>query len=89
MKRHVAGKTVRSARVTEIAESDVPAIGEATRISPSQFASLIGTLRKLPNWEQRRTRPTGPARAAEDRGVEPEVGDRGTARRAGAGYRNP
>jgi transcriptional regulator with XRE-family HTH domain len=34
------------------------------KISQSQFAKLIGVnLRTLQNWEQRRTRPTGPARA--------------------------
>ena len=33
-------------------------------LSQSQFARLIGVnLRTLQNWEQRRTKPTGPARA--------------------------
>lgn len=33
-------------------------------VSQSQFAKLIGVnLRTLQNWEQRRTQPTGPARA--------------------------
>lgn len=64
MKRHMAGKSVRGARITEIAEPDVRAIREAARISQSQFARLIGVnIRTLQNWEQRRTRPTGPARA--------------------------
>ncbi|MBC7711346.1 MAG: helix-turn-helix domain-containing protein [Rhizobacter sp.] len=65
MKRHMAGKTVRGARVTEVAEPDVNvrAIREAASISQSQFAKLIGVnLRTLQNWEQHRTRPTGPAR---------------------------
>ena len=54
MKRHVAGKPVRGTRVTELAEPD----------SQAQFAKLIGVnLRTLQNWEQHRTRPTGPARA--------------------------
>jgi putative transcriptional regulator len=63
MKRHMAGKAVRGARVTEIIEPDVRAIREAASISQSQFAKLIGVnLRTLQNWEQHRTRPTGPAR---------------------------
>ena len=64
MKRHVAGKSVRGARTTELADPDVRAIREAAKISQSHFAKLIGVnLRTLQNWEQRRTRPTGPARA--------------------------
>jgi putative transcriptional regulator len=64
MKRHMAGKPVRGIKVTELAEPDVRAIREAARISQSKFATLIGVnLRTLQNWEQHRTRPTGPARA--------------------------
>jgi putative transcriptional regulator len=64
MKRHMAGKAVRGARTTQLDEPDVRAIREAARISQSQFAELIGVnLRTLQNWEQRRTKPTGPARA--------------------------
>jgi putative transcriptional regulator len=64
MKRHIAGKSVRGVRATEIVEPDVRAIREAAKISQSQFAKLIGVnVRTLQNWEQRRTRPTGPARA--------------------------
>ena len=64
MKRHMAAKVVRGARVSVSAEPDVRAIREAARISQSQFAKLIGVnLRTLQNWEQHRTRPTGPARA--------------------------
>jgi len=64
MKRHLAGKAVRGARTTQMDEPDVRAIREAAKISQSQFAELIGVnLRTLQNWEQRRTRPTGPARA--------------------------
>jgi putative transcriptional regulator len=63
MNRHMAGKVVRGARTTELAEPDVRAIREAAKISQSQFAKLIGVnLRTLQNWEQRRTRPSGPAR---------------------------
>jgi putative transcriptional regulator len=64
MKRHVAGRPVRGARTTELAEPDIRAIREAAKISQSQFAKLIGVnVRTLQNWEQHRTRPTGPARA--------------------------
>lgn len=64
MKRYMAGKSVRGARATSVDEPDVRAIRKAADISQSQFARLIGVnLRTLQNWEQRRTRPTGPARA--------------------------
>ena len=63
MNRHIAGKVVRGAKTTELAEPDVRAIREAAKISQSKFARLIGVnLRTLQNWEQRRTRPSGPAR---------------------------
>jgi len=63
MNRHMAGKVVRGAKTTKLAETDVRAIREAAKISQSQFAKLIGVnLRTLQNWEQRRTRPSGPAR---------------------------
>ena len=49
---------------TELSAPDVRTIREAAQISQSQFAKLIGVnLRTLQNWEQQRTRPTGPARA--------------------------
>jgi putative transcriptional regulator len=69
MKRHMTGKVVRGAITTELATQeqntpDVRVIREAAHISQSQFAKLIGVnLRTLQNWEQHRTRPTGPARA--------------------------
>ena len=64
MKRHMAGKTVRGAKSTEVPAPDVRTIREAAQISQSQFAKLIGVnLRTLQNWEQHRTQPTGRARA--------------------------
>ena len=64
MKRHMAGKPVRGAKITELTIPDVRTIREAAHISQSQFAKLIGVnLRTLQNWEQQRTQPTGPARA--------------------------
>ncbi|MEO8157941.1 MAG: transcriptional regulator [Betaproteobacteria bacterium] len=63
MNRHMSGKVVLGAKSTELAEPNVRAIREAAKISQSQFAKLIGVnLCKLQNWEQRRTRPSGPAR---------------------------
>ena len=63
MNRHMAGKVVRGVKTTEFAEPNVRAIREAAKISQSQFAKLIGVnLRTLQNWEQSRTRPSGPAR---------------------------
>ena len=63
MNRHMSGKVVLGVKTTELVEPDVRAIREAAKISQSQFALLIGVnLRTLQNWEQRRTRPSGPAR---------------------------
>ena len=62
MKRHMAGKVVRGAKTKAVSAPDVRMIREAAKISQSQFAKLIGVnLRTLQNWEQHRTRPTGPA----------------------------
>jgi putative transcriptional regulator len=64
MKRHIAGKRVRGIRVTRIETTDVLAIRKAANLSQPRFAKLIGVnLRTLQNWEQGRTRPSGPARA--------------------------
>ena len=64
MKRHMTGKSVRGARTSELTEPDIRAIREVAKISQPQFAKLIGvSVRTLQNWEQHRTRPTGPARA--------------------------
>lgn len=44
--------------------SSVKAIRERTRLSQSEFASVIGvSIKTLQNWEQDRRRPTGPAAA--------------------------
>ena len=64
MKRHAAGKKVRGALTTGLVAPDVRMIREAAQVSQSQFAKLIGVnLRTLQNWEQQRTKPTGPAKA--------------------------
>lgn len=63
MGRHMRGKA-KAGRVFEYPEPDIKAIREKAQISQSQFARLIGVnLKTLQNWEQKRVRPTGPARA--------------------------
>jgi putative transcriptional regulator len=64
MRRHLAGKRVRGARTTRVDATDIQAIRQAANLSQTRFAKLIGVnVRTLQNWEQGRTRPTGPARA--------------------------
>ncbi len=64
MGRHMRGGKVVGARATKVREPNVPTIRRKSGLSQSQFAALIGvSLRTLQNWEQGRTRPTGPARA--------------------------
>ncbi len=46
MKRHIAGKTVKGACMTELAEPNIRAIREAAQISQSQFAKLISVNRQ-------------------------------------------
>jgi len=47
MTRHMAGKSVRGARTTELPAPDVRTIRGAARISQSQFAKLIGAPVKM------------------------------------------
>lgn len=64
MRRHMAGKRVRGVRITRVVVADVQAIRKSANVSQARFAKLIGVnLRTLQNWEQGRTRPTGPALA--------------------------
>lgn len=61
---HMRGEKVAGAVVREFPEPDVKAIRERTGLSQTRFAFLIGVRPKtLQNWEQRRVRPAGPARA--------------------------
>jgi len=54
----------QAARVTVIDEPEAKEIREATKLTQGEFARLIGVpVKTLQNWEQHRTRPTGPARA--------------------------
>ncbi len=64
MGRHMRGDPVQGLRIREFPEPDVKAIRERTGLSQTRFAYLIGVKPKtLQNWEQKRVRPTGPARA--------------------------
>lgn len=62
--RHRRGANVAGIRATEVVEPEARAIREATKLSQSEFARLVGVpVKTLQNWEQKRTRPAGPARA--------------------------
>jgi putative transcriptional regulator len=64
MNRHLAGNRVRGVRTTHVDATDIQSIRKTANLSQPRFAKLIGVnLRTLQNWEQGRTRPTGPARA--------------------------
>jgi putative transcriptional regulator len=64
MKAHMHGKSVGGAKVSKLAEPEPRAIREFTKLSQSEFAQLVGVpVKTLQNWEQKRTRPAGPARA--------------------------
>jgi putative transcriptional regulator len=64
MGKHMRGEAVTGVRVTEIQEPDVKALREGAGVSQAEFARLIGVSRRtLENWEQHRSKPTGPARA--------------------------
>jgi putative transcriptional regulator len=64
MKAHMDGGQPAGARKTVITEPEPKTVREATGLSQADFALLIGVpVKTLQNWEQRRTRPTGPARA--------------------------
>lgn len=63
MSKHMRSEPV-AVRVREFSDPDVKAIREKTGLSQTGFASLIGIKPKtLQNWEQKRVRPAGPARA--------------------------
>ena len=64
MGSHMRGNAIAGAQVKTLPEPNVKAIRERTGLSQAQFAYLIGIKPKtLQNWEQRRVRPAGPARA--------------------------
>ncbi|MBS0353951.1 MAG: helix-turn-helix domain-containing protein [Proteobacteria bacterium] len=64
MTAHMRGEDVPGVKVTTIPDPDVHAIREAVSVTQKELAALLGVSRRtVENWEQRRTRPTGPARA--------------------------
>lgn len=64
MGRHMRGGKIADVRETEFPEPDIQMIRRNAGLSQAAFARLIGVnLRTLQNWEQHRTRPSGPARA--------------------------
>lgn len=64
MGKHMRGQQVSGLKTHEFPEPNVKAIRERTGMSQTRFAFLIGVKPKtLQNWEQRRVRPAGPARA--------------------------
>lgn len=64
MGRHVRGERVKGARETTIPDPEPRKVRAITRLSQREFAAVIGMpLRTIQNWEQKRTRPAGPARA--------------------------
>lgn len=64
MGAHMRGENVPGARVTALEDIQPRQIREAAGLSQAEFARLIGVpVKTLQNWEQKRTRPTGPARA--------------------------
>ena len=64
MGRHIRGEEVNGVIVREFSDPNVKAIRAQTGLSQTGFAHLIGVKPKtLQNWEQKRVRPTGAARA--------------------------
>jgi len=64
MAAHLDGQTVPGVVETRIQEPDVRRLREAADVTQRELAGLLGVSRRtLENWEQHRTRPTGPARA--------------------------
>ena len=59
----VRGKK-KGARKTVVEEPDARSIRESANLTQTQFTQLLGVpVKTLQNWEQHRTRPTGPAQA--------------------------
>jgi putative transcriptional regulator len=64
MSAHMRGESVPGIKVHQIPEPDVQAIRQVAAVTQKEFATMLGVSRRtLENWEQHRTRPTGPARA--------------------------
>ncbi|SRR6266545_7474124 len=64
MGRHMRGERIDGVRETVIEEPEASAVREAVKMSQREFAISVGVpVKTLQNREQKRTRPTGPARA--------------------------
>ena len=64
MGHYMRGEDVPGVKVHIVEAPDVKALREAAAVSQAEFAQLIGvSKRTLENWEQKRTTPSGPARA--------------------------
>ena len=64
LKQHARGEVVQGVKVRELPEVEPRVVREALGISQAEFARLLSVpARTVQNWEQHRTRPTGPARA--------------------------
>jgi putative transcriptional regulator len=64
MGKHMRGEKVSGVKIHRVEAPDVKALRESAAISQAEFARLIGvSCRTLENWEQKRTVPSGPARA--------------------------
>lgn len=62
MGKRISGKDAVGVVVRDFPEPDAKAIGQRAGMSQTSFAFLIGVKPKtLPNWEQCRVRPAGPA----------------------------
>jgi putative transcriptional regulator len=62
MGKHARGE-VQASRRFEYPDPDVKAIRKRVNLSQEKFARAIGVkVKTLQNWEQKRVRPTGPAR---------------------------
>ena len=59
------GEPVKGVKITEVTmDEDARAVRELTKLSQAEFAELVAVpVKTLQNWEQNRTKPTGPARA--------------------------
>ncbi len=59
------GEAVNGVKITEVkADVEARAVREITKLSQAEFAELVNVpVTTLRNWEQNRTKPTGPARA--------------------------
>jgi len=64
MGHHMRGEDVPGVKLHNVEAPDVKALRESASVSQAEFARLIGvSKRTLENWEQKRTAPSGPARA--------------------------